>query len=110
MTAIVYVIILIPMSKRLQVVMSDAEYREIREAAGRRRLTVSEWVRQTLRRAREAEPASDVGPKLEAVRAAVRHEYPTADVQQMLREIEAGYATEPGPGEDAGGPEGFGAS
>lgn len=90
--------------------MSEAEYREIREAAERRRLTVSEWVRQTLRRARDTEPVSDIGPKLEAVRAAVRHEYPTADVEQMLREIEAGYAAEPGPGGDAGGPGGSGAS
>lgn len=84
------------MSKRLQVVMSEAEYREIREAAGRHRMTVSEWVRRTLRRGREGEPSSGVGAKLEAVRAAVRHEYPTAGVSQMLREIEAGYSEDPG--------------
>ncbi len=40
------------MSKRLQVVMDDAEYDEIQEAASARRLTVSAWVRQTLRKAR----------------------------------------------------------
>jgi Arc/MetJ family transcription regulator len=40
------------MSKRLQVVMDDAEYNEIQEAADARRLTVSAWVRQTLRTAR----------------------------------------------------------
>lgn len=86
------------MSKRLQVVMSEEEYREIREAAERRRLTVSEWVRRTLRRARSEEPSSAVGSKLEAVRAAVRHDYPTADMPQMLREIEAGYGQDPGSG------------
>lgn len=78
--------------------MSEAEYREIREAAERRRMTVSEWVRRTLRRAREAEPTTGVGAKLEVVRAAVRHDYPTADVPRMLREIEAGYADGPGRG------------
>lgn len=41
------------MSKRLQVVMDDAEYHEIQEAAASRRLTASAWVRQVLRAARE---------------------------------------------------------
>jgi Arc/MetJ family transcription regulator len=40
------------MSKRLQVVMGDAEYDEIQEAADAARLTVSAWVRQQLRDAR----------------------------------------------------------
>ncbi|MFO7893931.1 MAG: hypothetical protein R6U63_09360 [Longimicrobiales bacterium] len=79
------------MSKRLQVVMDEDEYREIREAAEQRRLTVSEWVRRTLRRARESEPSTDIGSKLEVVRSAVRYDFPTADVAQMLREIEASY-------------------
>jgi hypothetical protein len=33
----------------------------------------------------------DVGKKLDAVRAAVRHSYPTADISDMLAEIERGY-------------------
>lgn len=41
------------MSTRLQVVMSDEEYSEIRVAAERRRLNVSEWVRLVLREARD---------------------------------------------------------
>lgn len=71
--------------------MGEDEYEEIREAAERHRLTVSEWVRRTLRRAREAEPSSDVGSKLDVVRSAVRYDFPTADVAQILREIEAEY-------------------
>ena len=47
------------MSKRLQVVMDDEEYDEIQEAADAGRLTVSAWVRQTLRVARVA--PSDTG-------------------------------------------------
>lgn len=82
------------MSKRLQVVFGDEEYEEIRRAARRQRMTVSEWVRRTLRRARAEEPSADAAKKLEAVRAAVRYEYPTADIGQMLREIEAGYEPE----------------
>jgi hypothetical protein len=30
--------------------------------------------------------------KLEAVRLAARHDYPTADIDRMLEEIEQGYA------------------
>jgi Arc/MetJ family transcription regulator len=40
---------------RLQVVMSEEEYAEIRAAAERRRLNVSEWVRAALRDARDQE-------------------------------------------------------
>ena len=43
------------MSKRLQVVLSEAEFEEIRDAAKRNRATVSAWVRRTLREARERE-------------------------------------------------------
>ena len=41
------------MSTRLQVVMGEGEYGEIRAAAERRRMNVSEWVRVVLRDARE---------------------------------------------------------
>ena len=46
------------MSTRLQVVMDEEELDEIREAADRGRMTVSEWVRMVLREAR----AHGVGP------------------------------------------------
>ena len=49
------------MSKRLQVVMDDAEYDEIQQAADARRLTVSAWVRQTLRAARAAPEGTPSG-------------------------------------------------
>ena len=41
------------MSKRLQVVMSDADLEEVRDAARRNNVTVSAWVRRTLRAAAE---------------------------------------------------------
>jgi hypothetical protein len=79
------------MSKRLQVVLDDAEARDIRRLARRQQMTVSEWVRQALRLARRQEPETDQTKKLQVVRAAVRHSYPTADIDQMLTEIEHGY-------------------
>ncbi|MGE0462022.1 MAG: antitoxin [Vicinamibacterales bacterium] len=78
------------MSIRLQVVMDEAELREIQRSARRQRMTVSEWVRNALRAARRAEPGPDRGRKLEAIRAASRHAFPTADIDQMLAEIARG--------------------
>jgi hypothetical protein len=80
------------MSKRLQVLLDEPEWREIQRAARAQRLTVAAWVRQALRAARRREPQGDAAKKLAVVRAAVRHAYPTAEVDQMLAEIERGYA------------------
>lgn len=79
------------MSTRLQVLLDDAELREIRAVARRKRLTVAEWVRQALRDARRGEPRGDVARKLAAVRAGARHGFPAPDVDRMLAEIEQGY-------------------
>jgi hypothetical protein len=79
------------MSKRLQVVLDDAEAREIKRLARMQRMTVSEWVRQALRIVRRQQPRLDVDKKLQIIRAAVRHSYPTGDIDQVLSEIERGY-------------------
>ena len=79
------------MTKRLQVLLEEPEWREVQRAARSRRLTVAEWVRQALRAARRREPSGDLDRKLAVVRAASRHAFPTADVDQMLAEIERGY-------------------
>lgn len=84
------------MSKRLQVVLGEEEYRAIQRLARRHRMTLSEWVRQSLRRAQREEPAVDAGRKLDVVRSAVVHEYPSADIERMLEEIERGYLGEAG--------------
>lgn len=81
------------MSKRLQVLFEDDELRDLREAARRQALPLSEWVRRALREARRREPRGDLEAKLRVLRAAVRHEGPTADIDQMLAEIERGYGT-----------------
>ena len=79
------------MPKRLQVILKDPEYREIQRIARTRRMTIAEWVRQALELARRREPIGDAGKKLEVVRAAVRHEFPSGDIDTMLKEIESGY-------------------
>ena len=79
------------MTTRLQVLLEEEELAEIREIARRQRTTVSEWVRQALRSARRQQPRAEIERKLAAVRAAVGHDHPTADVDVMIQEIERGY-------------------
>ena len=77
--------------------MDDEELDEIRAAARRRRMTVAEWVRQSLREARSGEPGRSVESKLEILQEAQRHEHPTGDIDEILEEIARGALTGPGP-------------
>ena len=85
------------MSIRLQVVLEESELHAIQRAARREQLTVSEWVRRSLREARRRQPGRDAGRKLQAIRAAARHQFPTAGIDAMLAEIESGYRKGPDP-------------
>jgi hypothetical protein len=79
------------MTKRLQVLLEEPEWREIQRAARVQRLTIAEWVRQALRAARKRQPTGDLDRKLGAVRTASQHAFPSGGVEQMLDEIERGY-------------------
>lgn len=80
------------MSKRLQVLLDEVEFEQIRAVARRHQTTVAEWVRQSLRRSRAEEPGADAGTKLAALRRSAEHSFPTGDIEQMLADIESGYA------------------
>jgi predicted 2-oxoglutarate/Fe(II)-dependent dioxygenase YbiX len=82
-------------SKRLQVLLDEAELREIRRIARTQRMTVAEWVRQALRAASRREPLGDIGRKIESIRGASRHAFPTGDIDQILSDIERGYLDQP---------------
>lgn len=73
------------MSVRLQVIVPDELERRITKSAQRNRLSKSAYVRRAIERAlaeeRSAGDALDLLARLEA---------PTADIEQMLAEIEAG--------------------
>ena len=71
--------------------LSDQEMSDIRRLAKREHLTLGEWVRRALREARAGKPEVEPEAKLKAVRRAAEYSFPTADVQQMLSEIERGY-------------------
>ena len=84
------------MSKRLQVLVEDAELREIQRAARARRVTVAEWVREAMRAARRSEPRRPAERKRAALAAALRHDFPSSDIAPMLQEIERGYSGDSG--------------
>jgi len=78
------------MTRRLQVLLDETELQEMQRAARAQRMTVAAWVRQALRAARLAPPLGDPQRKLAGVHAAVRHEFTTADIDEMLADIDKG--------------------
>ena len=78
----------------MQVLIEESEYARLQRAARARGMSLAEWVRQALRAASNREPLKDTDKKLAVIRAAARHECPTADIDQMLAEIERGYLVE----------------
>jgi hypothetical protein len=77
----------------------NSEYRKIQQAARSRHLSIAEWVRQALARAlapvSRLESSGEVSKKLDAVRAAVLHDFPTGDIESMLAEIDSGQNPQP---------------
>lgn len=78
-------------------ILQDPEYREIRRVARSRHMSIAEWVRQALKLARRREPQGDIGKKLDVIRAATRHDFPSGEIDALLAEIESGYGAGPHP-------------
>jgi hypothetical protein len=73
------------MSHRLQVLIPESLDARLRKAAERQRLSKGEWVRRAIEQALAETPRrGDALERLESLGA------PTADIDQMLAEIEAG--------------------
>jgi hypothetical protein len=84
------------MSKRLQVVVGDADFERYRSQAQAQGVNISEWVRQALRVAEREHSSGDVEAKLAAIRKAVSHRSGgrEVDIDTMLAETEAGRLAE----------------
>ena len=80
------------MSKRLQVVVGEADFARYEETARSLGLTLSEWARQVLRSAAAEVSRGDVDAKRAALERAARFSFPAPDIEEMLSEIERGYA------------------
>lgn len=75
----------------MQVLFEEAEFKKMQSAARACGQTLAEWVRGHLRQAVRSTPGGDQQRKLDAVKFAHQHEFPTADIDEMLEEIETGY-------------------
>lgn len=84
------------MSKRLQVLIGEADWRELQRTARAHRVTVAEWVRRALRGAGRRQSSGDVDRKIAALAAASKYEFPSGDIDQMNADIARGYVEESG--------------
>ena len=78
------------MSKRLQVLLDEPEYRRVVRIARARGMSVSEWVRYALREAAREAPITDCGRKIAVIRAAARCSFPSGEIGDVLTDIERG--------------------
>jgi hypothetical protein len=80
------------MSKRLQVVVADAELAEYERTAAAAGLTLSEWVRQSLRSVQREESSGRIDEKLETIRQAAQYSFPAPGIETLLAEIDQARA------------------
>jgi len=78
------------MSKRLQVVMPDDEYRAVERAARRRGQRISQYVRESLQRSLAEGPEMEPDARAAAILRFARFSGPSADIDEMLADIERG--------------------
>ena len=78
------------MSKRLQVLIPDAEMDDINRAALMESVSVGQWVRKSLRESCFRRSGKSVEAKLAAIRQAAEYSFPTGDMDEMLADIERG--------------------
>jgi hypothetical protein len=79
------------MSKRLQVVVGEADLERYERSAQASGQTLSEWVRQAMNVAERERSSGDVEAKLAAIRKAATYSFPVSDIDTMLAENELRY-------------------
>lgn len=79
------------MSKRLQVVVGEADLKRYERSAQASGQTLSEWARQAMNVAERERSSGDVEAKLAAIRRAAAHNgHQEVDIDTMIAEIEMG--------------------
>ena len=78
-------------AKRIcQISLDDEEYAHVAHIASHRKITVEQWVEELVRREMTDYRRRTKGLE-NVIKEAAQHNIPTADIEQMLREIESGY-------------------
>lgn len=78
------------MSMRLQIIVDEDEAERYRKAARREELSLSQWVRNALRKELRSQRGPSPEQKVAALDKALQKGHPTRDIDQMISEIEAG--------------------
>lgn len=78
------------MSFRLQILIPDNEYREVVKASKKEAKKISEWVRESIRSRLKFTRPESPEIKLARILKFAKYQGPTADIDQMLAEIEKG--------------------
>ena len=81
------------MKKRLQVLLDEREWSDLRKFATSRGQTVAECVRQTLRQVVRSKQDDQIQARLAAIRAAAALQFPSGTIDQMNADITRGYST-----------------
>ena len=77
------------MVRQLQILLDEDEHTKIQRIARRQQVTVTEWVREALRKA-AINHRKTAAAKLRAIDDATSHRFPTADIDVMLTEVQHG--------------------
>ncbi len=70
--------------------MDESELARYRRRAAREGMSLSEWVRQALRRSARQQPTVDPKARLAALDQALQCDHPTGDMDELLDDIERG--------------------
>jgi hypothetical protein len=76
---------------RLQVLLTKEEIDHYKKQAKANKLTLSQWVRQSLMRITDELSSEKPERKLNSLRSAMKLNAPTGDIEQIESEIESGY-------------------
>ena len=74
----------------MQLVMKDREIEQLRDCAERDGLSLSEWARRALERARRDQEGPSPEQKQKALEQALKCGHPTGDIEEVIAEIERG--------------------
>ena len=78
-------------AKRIcQVSLDDEEYAHLEHIAANRQITVEQWIEEIIRRDM-ADYRRRSASIQKVIEEAASHNFPTVDIDQMLKEIESGY-------------------
>jgi hypothetical protein len=74
--------------------MTENEYTQLKRRARKNKQTVGAFVREVLRNSTLGEEETSASDKLKSIEKSAKYEFPVADLNTMLQEIEAGYMEE----------------